>query len=92
MNKYPVHGFMFSLINSKEHRLFFKYRKCEFWWRSVVFLGYIICNEGVEFDPRKTDLKKNSPRALDPMDIRSFLALEGFLDVLPTSFHPMHPL
>ena len=37
----------------KEHQLFAKYSKCEFWLRSVTFLGHIISSEGVEVDPRK---------------------------------------
>ena len=38
----------------KEHQLFLKYGKCEFWFRSVEFLGHIIFSEGVEVYPRKT--------------------------------------
>ena len=30
----------------KDHQLFAKYRKCEFWLRSVVFLCHIISSEG----------------------------------------------
>ena len=37
----------------KEHQLFAKYRKFEFWLRSVTFLGNIISSEGVEVDPRE---------------------------------------
>ena len=39
----------------KEHQLFAKYSKCEFLLRSVVFLGHVICSEGVEVDPKKTE-------------------------------------
>ena len=37
----------------KEHQLFDKYSKCEFWLRSVMFLGHIISSKGVEVDLRK---------------------------------------
>ena len=37
----------------KENQLFAMYCKCEFWLRSVTFLGHIISSEGVEVDPRK---------------------------------------
>ncbi|TMW85548.1 hypothetical protein EJD97_022970 [Solanum chilense] len=50
-------------------------RKCEFWLRSVAFLGNIITSEGVEVDPRKTEAVKNCPRPLTPIDIRIFLGL-----------------
>ena len=45
----------------KEHQLFAKYRKCEFWLRSVTFLGHIISSEGIEVDPRKTKAVKIWP-------------------------------
>ena len=57
----------------KENELFAKYSKCEFWLRSVVFLGHIISSEGVEVDPRKMEAVRNWPRPLTQSDIRSFL-------------------
>ena len=62
----------------KEHQLFAKYSKCEFWLRSVTFPGHIISSERVEVDPRKTEEVKNWPRPLNPTDIRSFLGLAGY--------------
>ena len=62
----------------KENQLFAKYRKGEFWLRSVAFLGHIVSSEGVEVNPRKTKVVKNCPRSLPPTDIRSFLGLEGY--------------
>ena len=62
----------------KENQLFAKYSKCEFWLRSVAFLGHIISREGVEVDPRKIDAVKNYPRPLTLTDIRSFLGLAGY--------------
>ena len=59
----------------KEHQLFAKYRKCEFWLRSLTFLGHIISSEGVEVDPRTTEAVKKWPRPLNPTDIRSFFGL-----------------
>ena len=43
----------------KEHQLFAKYSKCEFWLRSVTFPGHIISSEGVEVDPTKMKAVKN---------------------------------
>ena len=62
----------------KEHQLYAKYGKCEFWLRSVTFLGQIISSEGVEVDPRKMEVVKNWPRPLTPTNIRSFLGLAGY--------------
>ena len=61
----------------KEHQLFAKYSKCDFWLRTVTFLGHIISSKGVEVDPRKTEAAKYWPRPLNPTDIRSFLGLTG---------------
>ena len=57
----------------KEHQSYAKYSKCEFWLRSVTFLGQINSSEGVEVDPRKMEAEKNWPRPLTPTDIRNFL-------------------
>ena len=42
----------------KENQLFAKYGKCEFWWRSVAFLGHIISSDGVKVDSRKIEAVK----------------------------------
>ncbi|KAH0775084.1 hypothetical protein KY290_012221 [Solanum tuberosum] len=62
----------------KDHQLYAKFSKCEFWLRLVAFLGHIVSSEGIEVDPRKTDAVKNWPRPLSPSDIRSFLGLAGY--------------
>ena len=62
----------------KDNQLFAKYNKCEFWLRSVAFLGHIISSDWVEIDLRKTKAVKNWTRPLTPSDIRCFLALEGY--------------
>ena len=59
----------------KYNQLFAKFRKFEFRLRSMTFLGHIISSEGVEVDPRKTEMVKNWPRPLTSTDIRSFLGL-----------------
>ena len=35
----------------RDHKLFAKFSKCEFWLRSVAFLGHIISFEGIRVDP-----------------------------------------
>ena len=62
----------------KDNQLFAKDRKCEFWLRSVAFLGQIISSEGVEVDSRNTEAFKNWPRPLTPTNIKSFLVLAGY--------------
>ena len=62
----------------KEHQLYGKYSKCEFWFRSVSFLGHIISSKAVDIEPRKTEMVKNCPRPLTLTDIKSFSGLAGY--------------
>ncbi|KAH0645013.1 hypothetical protein KY284_032897 [Solanum tuberosum] len=59
----------------KDRKLFAKFRKGEFWLRSVAFIGHIVSKEGIQVDPTKTDVVKNKPRPLSTSNIQSFLGL-----------------
>ena len=61
-----------------ERQLFSKYRKCEFWLRSVAFIGHIISSNGIKVDPKKNKMVKNWPRTLIQTDIRRLLDLVGY--------------
>ena len=39
----------------RQHKLYAKFSKCEFWIRSVTILGHVVSDQGVEVDPMKTD-------------------------------------
>ena len=46
----------------REHQLYAKFSKCEFWLKEVGFLGHVISREGISVDPTKVDtgrLRKN---------------------------------
>ncbi|KAH0673709.1 hypothetical protein KY284_024796 [Solanum tuberosum] len=62
----------------KDHQLYGKFSKCEFWLRSVNFLGHTVSSKGIEIDPKKTAAVKGFPRSLIPTDIRCFLGLVGY--------------
>ena len=77
----------------KDHKLFSKYSKCEFWLRSITFLSQIIFSDGVEVDPRKIEAVKNFPRPLTPTDIRSFLGYyRRFVDGFASIASPLNTL
>ena len=62
----------------REHQLYAKLSKCEFWLRSVTFLVHVVLDQGVEVDPKKIESLKNWLRPLTPTDIRSFLGLSNY--------------
>jgi hypothetical protein len=37
----------------REHRLYAKLSKCEFWMKQVAFLGHVISMGGISVDPSK---------------------------------------
>ena len=39
----------------REHRLFAKFNKCEFWLERVQFLSHVISGEGIQVDPAKIE-------------------------------------
>jgi hypothetical protein len=62
----------------REHELYTKFSKCEFWLKEVSFRGHIITNGGIAVDPSKVSdvLKWEAPRTVS--EIRSFLGLAGY--------------
>jgi hypothetical protein len=62
----------------REHRLYAKLSKCEFWMRQVDFLGHIISKGGIYVDPSKVQdvLSSNAPTSVG--DIQSFLGMAGY--------------
>jgi hypothetical protein len=37
----------------RDHQLYVKYNKCDFWLGEVPFLGHVISSEGISMDPSK---------------------------------------
>ncbi|XP_073153550.1 uncharacterized protein [Henckelia pumila] len=62
----------------REKELYVKFKKCEFWLKSVTFLGHIISKDGVSVDPKKVEAVMNWPRPKTVTEIRSFLGLAGY--------------
>ncbi|XP_026399067.1 uncharacterized protein LOC113294908 [Papaver somniferum] len=62
----------------REHKLFAKFSKCEFWQQSVKFLGHVISESGVSVDPSKIEAVLSWKPPATVSEIRSFLGLAGY--------------
>jgi len=66
------------LTRLREHQLYAKFSKCEFWLKKVPFLGHILSEEGISIDPSKVQevLDWKAPTSVN--EVRSFLGLAGY--------------
>ena len=62
----------------REHKLYAKRSKCEFWLKEVSFLGHVVSNGGIAVDPSKVRDVLNWKPSTDVGEIRSFLGLAGY--------------
>ena len=62
----------------RQHQLYAKFSKWEFWLRLVTFLSHVVSDQGVEVDPMKIEDVKNWLKLLTPTDIRSFQGFVGY--------------
>ena len=70
----------------REHQLYAKFSKCEFWLKEVSFLGHIISNGGVAVDPKKVRDVLSWKPPKDVSEIRSFLGMAGYYRRLSTKY------
>ena len=47
------------LRSLREHRLYAKFRKCQFWLSQIAFLGHVISAQGIQVDPQKVAAVEN---------------------------------
>jgi hypothetical protein len=62
----------------REHQLYAKFSKCDFFQKQVHYLGHVISEEGVAVDPDKIKSIMDWPTPKDVSDIRSFMGLAGY--------------
>ena len=62
----------------REHQLYAKFSKCEFWLKEVGFLGHVISGEGIAIDPTKVQSVTEWLAPTSVGEIRSFLGLPGY--------------
>ena len=68
----------FVLQTLRDHRLYAKFSKCEFWLEQVAFLGHMVSKDGIQVDPKKIETVADWLRPTTVTEIRSFLGLAGY--------------
>ena len=61
----------------RDHQLYAKFNKCEFWLNEVRFLGHVVSASGVSVDPEKVEVMMSWERPKSVFEICSFLELAG---------------
>jgi hypothetical protein len=62
----------------RDHKLYAKFSKCEFWSKSVKFLWHTISQDGISVDPSKVQEVMDWKPPKSVYQIRSFLGLAGY--------------
>ena len=62
----------------REHQLYAKLSKCDFWLDQIALLGHILIAGGVAVDPSKVKDVLNWLPPTNVSEIRSFLGLAGY--------------
>jgi hypothetical protein len=62
----------------RDHKLYAKFSKCEFWLKSVKFLGHTISHDGISVDPSKVQEVMDWKPPKSVHQICSFLGLAGY--------------
>jgi hypothetical protein len=66
------------LLVLREHHLYAKFSKFNFFQKQIHYLGHVIFEEGVAVDPNKIRSIMEWPTPKDVSDIRSFMGLAGY--------------
>ena len=62
----------------REHKMYEKLSKCDFYKNKIHYLGHIISNEGISVDAEKIEAIMNWPTPRNVIDVRSFMGLAGY--------------
>ena len=62
----------------RDHQLYAKFSKCEFWLTEVRILGHVVSASGVSVDLEKVETMMSWERPKSVFEIRSFLGLAGY--------------
>ena len=68
----------FVLQTLRQHQLYAKFNKCEFWLSRVGFLGHVVSADGIYVDPHKVEAVANWEQPTTVTEVRSFLGLAWY--------------
>ena len=66
------------LTRIREHMLYAKFSKCEFWLQKVPFLGHVLSENGISVDPSKVQEVMDWKALTSVHEVQSFLGLAGY--------------
>jgi hypothetical protein len=70
----------------REHKLYAKFSKCEFWIKEVPFLGHVVSTEGITVDPSKVKEVWEWKPPTSVSEVQSFLGLAGYYRLFIPNF------
>ena len=66
------------LARLREHKLYAKFSKCEFWLKKVPFLGHVLSKDRISVDPSKVQEVMDWKAPTSIHEVRSFLGLARY--------------
>jgi hypothetical protein len=62
----------------RDHKLYAKFSKYEFWLKKVSFLGHVLSKDGISIDPTKVQEVLDWKAPTSVHEVQSFLGLAGY--------------
>ena len=72
----------------RQERLYPNLKKCTFYAKQLVFLGYVVCAQGIQVDQDKMKLINEWTKLTSISDMRSFHGLAAIIDALSKILAP----
>ena len=77
----------------REHRLYAKLSKCDFYQNKIQYLGHVISEDGISVDPENIEAIVNWPTPKNVTDVRSFMGLASYYKRFIEGFSKVaHPI
>ena len=62
----------------RDHQIFAKFSKCDFFKDKIQYLGHVVTKKGISVDPKKIKAIEDWPVPKDVTDVRSFMGITGY--------------